>query len=218
MHRTLIWGAIGAVVLSSLFQIPTMVLLQTIIVKSKAIKIWAIFIAPITEEIFKGLAPAYFAYRFKQYNWRVLAYIGAISGLGFFLTETLLAFVQPDISKAALVKEITIRGIALSLMHPLAAAFTGIGISLFFNLKNPIARFVVPCLSFLTAFGIHFFNNAAAIMINQGKNIEQADQAPGHLALFLGVLILARINISLKRKTETSSDGYPITSPTTSSL
>lgn len=201
----LIWGAVGAAILSSLFQIPIMIFLQTIIAKSKAATIWAIFIAPITEEVSKGLAPAYFAYRFKQYNWRILAYVGAISGLGFFLTETFLAFIQPDISKARLVQEITIRGIALSLMHPLAVMFTGIGISLFFNINNRKARYAATCAAFLMAFGIHFFNNAAGILINQGKKIDQTDQIPTHLAILLGLLILAKVHIYSRKAREQNS-------------
>jgi hypothetical protein len=146
---------------------------------------------PIIEETAKSIAP-----------WTVFDHlaspaqgfvIGALSGAGFGLVESLLASATPDSSWAL---TLMIRG-GSTMMHILTASFTGWGIASYHANKS-LGRLIG---AYASAIFLHGLWNAAVIMIVYGglqmSSIGGSPNALGVILLIFGISVLALMCLAI---------------------
>lgn len=119
--------------------------------------------------------------------------IGALSGAGFGLVESLLASITPDASWGV---TLAVRG-ASSMMHIFAASLTGLAIANF-RLNRKVGRLISM---YAAAIGLHSVWNGAAIFVTFGALRAAGDaQKPdllGVLMAFLGFFTLAVLSLGI---------------------
>jgi len=119
--------------------------------------------------------------------------IGALSGAGFGLVESLLASVQPDSSWAT---TLIVRG-GSTMMHMVAASLTGWGIAWFRTTKRPGRMIGMYAL----AMFLHSLWNACVILIVTGSVRSalgaHSENIVGMAFIILGIAILTIIALSM---------------------
>lgn len=161
-----VWGAAPAVIASLIaeliFAIPVgdeRTLLASEIISSA-------LVAPIIEEIAKGLALlGIFLFVRREFDGVLdgLLY-GALIGFGFAMTENFLYFIGAfaEGGFGSLTFVIFLRTIIFGLNHAVYTAFTGIGFGLARNAPSRFARLAWPLLGLLAAILAHALHNFGA--------------------------------------------------------
>ncbi|MBC7876216.1 MAG: PrsW family intramembrane metalloprotease [Anaerolineales bacterium] len=124
----------------------------------------ASIVAPIVEEILKGLAVAIVFFLFRREFDSVLDGImyGGMVGLGFAATENVLYIYRNGYLEggwAGLFLLAFIRVILVGWMHAFFTAFTGIGFALARTNRNTLVKFIAPFVGLGTAIFVHAFHN-----------------------------------------------------------
>lgn len=155
------WGASAAVVIALVLSIGTMV------VTGASEESSAILIAPVVEEVAKGLAVVgVLLIRRREFDGVVdgIVYAG-MAGLGFAFAENILylgsAFVDGGLPSA--IGTFVGRGVMGPFAHPMFTAAFGIGVGLAVRTRNPFGRFAFPLLGLLVAMGLHALWNSLAL-------------------------------------------------------
>ncbi len=155
------WGATAAVVISLVLSIGTMV------VTGASEESSTVLVAPVVEEIAKGLAVVgVLLIRRREFDGVVdgIVYAG-LAGLGFAFAENILylgsAFVDGGLPSA--IGTFVGRGVMGPFAHPMFTAAFGIGVGLAVRTRNPLGRFAFPLAGLLAAMGLHALWNTLSI-------------------------------------------------------
>ena len=121
-------------------------------------------VAPIVEEILKGMAVAIVFFIFYKEFDSILDGIiyGGIVGLGFAATENVLYIYRNGYLEGGwggLFLLAFIRVILVGWMHAFFTAFTGIGFAIARTNKNTFIKFIAPLVGLGIAISIHAFHN-----------------------------------------------------------
>jgi protease PrsW len=120
-------------------------------------------VAPVVEEILKGLAVAIVFLMFRKEFDSVLDGIiyGGIAGLGFAATENTIYIYRGYLESGwgGLVALVVIRVILVGWMHAFFTAFTGIGFAIARLNKNMLIKIAAPFIGFSVAIFTHAFHN-----------------------------------------------------------
>ncbi len=156
-----LWGATAAVVISLVLSIGTMVVTGA----SEATS--TVVVAPVVEEIAKGLAVlGVLLIRRREFDGVVdgIVYAG-LAGLGFAFAENILylgsAFLDGGIQSA--IGTFVGRGVMGPFAHPMFTAAFGIGVGLAVRTTNPLGRVGLPLAGLFVAMGLHALWNALAL-------------------------------------------------------
>jgi RsiW-degrading membrane proteinase PrsW (M82 family) len=138
-----------------------------------------IVIAPLTEEIFKGLSvllAVFFLWKIIP-NRRYGALIGAAAGLGFSIAENLLysinyASLGDRISAGYMAELILMRWVGMPFMHVLWSAFIGIGVFVFLAQRRNSYNTPqwLPILFFLLGLFNHMLWNTMSLLAGSVTN------------------------------------------------
>lgn len=158
---SLIFSATAGLGLTLVIQIPLLAALGLVPV--------TIFFAPLTEEPVKALGMLIvFFFMWKTIpNRRYGAALGAASGLGFGVAESILYIAQ--LAAAGSAEGVFIRVVVTPLMHPLWSAFVGIGVFALFSGRSaqPDAKksssWLLPLLFIGLAMLTHFIWNTLSL-------------------------------------------------------
>lgn len=152
-----LWGFIPAAILSLITQliigVPFMLLDSS---GELANGIVGVVAAPITEEIFKGLAVMmiFFLWR-REFDGIFDGIIyGGVVGFGFAAIENVLYFLDADSTL------VFVRAILFGLNHAFYTSLTGIGFGVARHARNGAVRFLAPLAGLTLAIGAHAFHNA----------------------------------------------------------
>lgn len=154
---TFLWGVIPAALLSLITQLifgfPLMLLDQSGLL---AEVIGAIFVAPATEEFFKGLAVlAIFLLWRNEFDGIFDGIIyGGVVGFGFAAIENVLYFLEGDATL------IFIRAILFGLNHAFFTSLTGIGLGIARHARSAAVRWLAPLGGLVAAMTTHGLHNA----------------------------------------------------------
>ncbi len=155
------WGATAAVVISLVLSIGTMV------VTGASEETSTVLVAPVVEEIAKGLAVVgVLLIRRREFDGVVdgIVYAG-LAGLGFAFAENILylgsAFLDGGLPAA--IGTFVGRGVMGPFAHPMFTAAFGIGVGFAVRTRNPLGRFAFPLAGLLVAIGLHALWNALAL-------------------------------------------------------
>jgi RsiW-degrading membrane proteinase PrsW (M82 family) len=133
----------------------------------------AIFLAPLTEEVVKGMAVLIVFWILHDEFDNVIEglILGAASGLGFAIVENCIynvGFLMQGGGETLLVMG-TYRSLVNALIgHPIYTAMTGAGLGLLRETRRDRSiRYLFPLLGLLTAIGMHVAWNAAAVYLGR---------------------------------------------------
>jgi RsiW-degrading membrane proteinase PrsW (M82 family) len=127
-------------------------------------------VAPIVEELLKGLAVAIVFFLFYKEFDSILDGIiyGGIAALGFAATENTLYIYRngyQDGGWAGLFLLAFIRVVIVGWQHPFYTAFTGIGFAVSRTNKNMFIKLIAPLVGYGVAVSTHAFHNTFGGMI-----------------------------------------------------
>jgi RsiW-degrading membrane proteinase PrsW (M82 family) len=147
--------------------------ISTVVTSQQAFNATAVFVAPLVEEVVKGLSVLFVFWLLHDEFDNVVEgmLLGAASGLGFALVENSIYNVEflkkPD-GAATLLTLGTYRIFVNALIgHPVYTAMTGMGLGLLRE-AGPRAgprRLVYPVIGLGLAIGLHLVWNAAAVLV-----------------------------------------------------
>lgn len=152
-----LWGFIPAAILSLITQliigVPFMLLDNT---GALADGIIGVVAAPVTEELFKGLAVMMIFFLWRREFDGVFDGIiyGGVVGFGFAAIENVLYFLDGDSTL------VFIRAILFGLNHAFFTSLTGIGFGIARHNPNRAARVFAPLAGLILAIGAHAFHNS----------------------------------------------------------
>jgi RsiW-degrading membrane proteinase PrsW (M82 family) len=127
-------------------------------------------VAPVVEEILKGLAVAIVFFMFRKEFDSILDGViyGGIAGLGFAATENTIYIYRNGYLEGGwegLVILVVIRVILVGWMHAFFTAFTGIGFAVARLNKNVAVKIVAPVAGLVAAIFVHAFHNTFSSLI-----------------------------------------------------
>lgn len=120
----------------------------------------ASFIAPLTEEIFKGIGVLLIFILFRNEIDSILDGLiyGSMVGFGFSAVENILYFAgQPD--AGSLLVLFFLRAFIFGMLHALFTGLTGVGFALGKFTKYPILKWIWPLLGLAAAMSTHSIHN-----------------------------------------------------------
>ena len=151
----------------------------------------SVLVAPVVEELFKGLAVLLvFLARRQEFDGVVdgLVYAGMV-GIGFAFVENVLylgtALTQDG--GQGLAATFVVRCLFSPFAHPLFTSATGIGIGLAARTRRAAVRVLAPVLGYLVAVGLHGLWNYSASLGSTFLVLYVLVQVP----LFVGYLVMA---------------------------
>lgn len=161
-----IWGAIPAIVISIIAEVTLGTpLLQNPSALAADLMEGAV-VAPIVEELAKGMALLWIFYRYRQEFDGVLDGLvyGALVGFGFAMTENFFYFVGTFMESGwgGLTALIYLRAVVFGLNHALYTGLMGIGLGMARNCRHPLARLGWILTGLLVAILTHAFHNLGA--------------------------------------------------------
>ena len=125
--------------------------------------LWVILLSPLTEEILKGIAVIYIAFRYRREFDDVLDGIiyGAMVGVGFAMTGNIISYIGSFLTRgfAGLGSTIVIEGVLYSLDNALYTAIFGAGMGFYRLSQDRFRRYAVAIGAFVLAVVIHGLHN-----------------------------------------------------------
>jgi RsiW-degrading membrane proteinase PrsW (M82 family) len=159
---TLLWGALPAIVLALIGE--ALIGNYGAYLLGAAPGRWfnVVVVAPIVEEICKGLVLIYLLHRHRhEFDGMVdgLLY-GALVGIGFSMTENVLYYLAapPEHLDAT----IFARGLVFGMNHAVFSACFGFGLGMARDSNDPVRWRIAPTLGLLAAIALHMAHNGLA--------------------------------------------------------
>ena len=158
---TFAWGALGGATLAIIGSFAMDLSMGAVFGIGGNDALDAVFIAPVVEEMCKGLfLLAIFARRDFDNTTDGVVY-GAAAGLGFAMTENFLYFTDAYMQGGAgsWAQTVVLRTLFSGVMHCLSTATLGAALGYIKYAEGTVRRFVVPVIGLLTAMSLHAFWN-----------------------------------------------------------
>jgi RsiW-degrading membrane proteinase PrsW (M82 family) len=189
------WGAVVAVIGALIAQIilGESVLLLTGSAAAEEIAASSLF-APITEEIFKGLAVLLVFLFFRREFDSVLdgiVYAGVVA-LGFAATEDVLYYFSTYVEEGlgSMFVLVFLRFVIFGWQHAFFTSFTGIGLALARLTKNPLIQIGAPLVGLGLAIFTHSLHNSLLIFLAGLAGLAAAVVVAWTGWLFMGAFII----------------------------
>ncbi len=156
-------------------------------------------VAPVVEEILKGLAVVMVFLFFRKEFDSILDGIvyGSMVGLGFSAIENTLYIYEKGYLASGwggLAVVAVIRIVLVGWLHACFTAFTGIGLAVARLHKNIVVKLVAPVIGLGIAIGVHAFHNTIGRIVGSGGydslGFTLLTDMPGYL-LMVGVIVWA---------------------------
>jgi RsiW-degrading membrane proteinase PrsW (M82 family) len=157
-----LWGAIPAAFLALVSQLILAVPTTAIAGEETASRITVIAYAPITEELFKGMAVAIlFLWRKREFDgWIDGIVYGSTVGFGFAFVENVLYLSQTS-TLGEWLGLFFLRVIVLGFMHGFYTSFIGIGFGLARDAQSTTRKLMLILAGFLIAMLVHAIHNTS---------------------------------------------------------
>ncbi len=162
-----LWGAIPAAFLALVSQLILTVPTEVLAGEENASLVTVIAYAPITEELFKGLAVAIiYLWRKREFDgWIDGIVYGSTVGFGFAFVENVLYLAQTS-TLLEWLGLFFLRVIVLGYMHGFYTSFIGIGFGLARNAHSNARKLMFIFAGFIVAMLTHAIHNASVTLIN----------------------------------------------------
>jgi len=163
-----LWGSVPTVLLALCAQIPIFGVLGAVLGKGAGSALGGIFVAPFTEELFKGLFVflLFLLYRREIDSLYDGFLYGSLVGFGFAATENVLYFLSAasEGGLAGMFGNFIGRAIVFGLSHAAFTALTGLGFAAARLSPSPMVRLTAPVLGLGGAMAFHALHNTTATL------------------------------------------------------
>ncbi len=165
-----LWGFLPAAILSLItqlvFGVPFMLLDQG---GQLADVVTVSVLAPITEELFKGLGVllVFLLWRYEFDGLFDGIIYGSLVGFGFAAIENVLYFMSGE----ALGALILMRAFVFGLNHALFTSLTGIGFGVARHARSALLRYTAPLLGLIAAIGAHSLHNTSLLLASEMEGL-----------------------------------------------
>ena len=202
---TFAWGAIGGILLALIGSFALDLSMGAVFgVHSGGEAMDTVFVAPVVEEMTKGLfLLLIFARRDFDNTTDGIVY-GAAAGLGFAMTENFLYFISAYWQGGAgsWAQTVFLRTLFSGVMHGCSTATLGASLGYIKYAEGRARKFVMPILGLMTAMGLHAFWNGSLVWAGESES-----GVPFAVALigipFYVTLLLALTQVSLVYESRT---------------
>lgn len=161
-----LWGAFPTVLLALCAQIPAAAALEAVLGPGGAGAVSSILVAPVTEELFKGLFVLllFLLYRREIDSLYDGFLYGSLVGFGFAATENMFYFLRTasEAGLGGMFGNFVARAIVFGLNHAAFTALTGLGFAAARLSPSVLARLGAPPLGLGGAMAFHALHNTAA--------------------------------------------------------
>lgn len=188
-----LWGAIPAALLALILQLILSVPTSLVAGEEGTNLITVVVYAPITEELFKGMAVAIiYLWRKREFDgWIDGIVYGSTVGFGFAYIENVLYLSQTG-TLGEWLQLFFLRVIVLGFMHGFYTSFTGIGYGLARDARTNSRKLVLILAGFALAILVHAIHNGTIVLMDTVG-------AGTLLGTLLNYLVLIALMIGLKR-------------------
>lgn len=196
-----LWGAIGAIIIGVIFSLILLVPTGMLVGKNMADLFGTILIAPIAEEISKGIFILIILASLQFDNATDGFVYGAASGLGFAMTENFLYFSQSVGNLQGWIIIVILRTLFTGIMHMVTCAIFGAAVGYVKYNKSIAKKIFIPLLGLGIGMGIHSIWNITAVW--QSKDPNSYPLVWGILLLFVAlttIIVLFLLSLSNERK------------------
>jgi len=167
MLAAFLWGSVPAVIFALIAQV---ILSIPLVVMGGDQSLWgelyeASLVAPVTEEIIKGIGLALIFYKFRREIDSILDGLiyGSMIGFGFSAVEDVLYFASmPD--AASLAGLFFLRTILFGMLHAFFTGLFGVGLAMGKFSKHTVMKWLWPLLGLAAAIGTHALHNTFATL------------------------------------------------------
>ena len=187
-----LWGACVAAAVSLVLNTGTMLLIAETAGEESALLIGLVVIAPVVEEVSKGLGVLLvLLLRRREFDGIVDGIVyAALSAAGFAFAENVLYFGRGLVEggPSGLVAVLVLRGLFGPFAHPFFTVCTGVGLGIAASRPRGVLRWIAPLVGLVLAIGLHALWNGSTML-----GLEGAVNAYlfGQLPLFLVVIAFA---------------------------
>lgn len=181
------WGAIVVPVLAIIFELMAEGI-AGVVISGKPLEFASVsVIAPIVEEVFKGMGLLAVA-AFREFDDALDGLIyGATVGLGFALTENILYFFGNFVGGVPVFFVFLLRSIVFGLNHTLFTGAFGLFLGLAKVSRNIFLRILWPLFGFALALGMHAGHNALVSFFDLQGVVASA----AFNAMTVGIILIA---------------------------
>jgi len=191
------WGALPAALLALMTQIIFGLPLTFLLGESASESINAIVLAPVSEELFKGLAvAAVFFWRRREFDsWVDGIVYGSTVGFGFAYIENIIYLASAE-NADDWARLFFLRVIVFGFMHGFYTSLIGIGFGLARH-ASPITGAIAIILGWTAAIITHAIHNASVVLAEAtegGSLVITLANYSVLIALMLGLRVISRYN------------------------
>ena len=192
VERTFFWGAVPAVILAATGEIVLGQTARSLIHSADANRFDACVIAPIVEELCKGVVLLTLFRRYRnEFDGRLdgLVY-GALVGLGFSMTENAFYYMGAEVEH--LQGTIVARGLIWGMDHACWSACLGFGLGVAADTTRPTLRRWAPFAGLAAAIGLHSAMNFLVLTEGAEFRLTALALAGLSIGIWLRLTTLAR--------------------------
>ena len=163
-----LWGAIPAIIFSLIAELILDVPISYFVEPVTASLLGAAVVAPVAEEVFKGLALLFLLLFFRREIDSLLDGIiyGGLVGFGFAAVENVFyfagAFLESDLGGLAFLT--ILRAFVFGLNHALFTGLTGLGLALARTVPHRLVRIGAPLVGLLLGIAAHGVHNGSVML------------------------------------------------------
>jgi RsiW-degrading membrane proteinase PrsW (M82 family) len=191
---TFAWGALGGVFLALIGSLALDLSMGVIFgVQGSTEALDTVFVAPVVEEMTKGLFLLLIFVRRDFDNTTDGIVYGAAAGLGFAMTENFLYFVSAYMHGGAgsWAETVFVRTLFSGVMHGCSTATLGASLGYIKYAQGTVRKFIVPILGLMAAMGLHAFWNGSLVLANASESgvplVVALVGIPAYVALLLTI-------------------------------
>ncbi len=166
---TFVWGAVPSIILALIAELVLDIPLHAFVEAGLTYQLLgSSLVAPLVEELFKGLAVlAIFLLFYRRFDDVLDGVVyGSLAGFGFAAVENVLYFVSTlsERGTGAMFILIFLRAFLFGLNHAFFTSLTGIGFALARTSRSWAIKLTMPLLGFALAVTAHAIHNAGATL------------------------------------------------------
>ena len=200
---TFTWGGLGGVVLALIGSLVLSLSMSVVFGISGSDALDTVFVAPVIEEITKGLFLLVIFARRDFDNTTDGVVYGAAAGLGFAATENLLYFLSAwSVDAGSWAQTVFLRTFFSGVMHAFATGMLGATLGYMKFARSTVLKFVMPVVGLGLAMGIHAFWNGSLVLAGVADSLAPVVVGLVGVPLFgLGLFALTQISLIFESRT-----------------
>lgn len=201
---TFAWGGMGGVVLAVIGSFALSLSMSAVFGIAGSDAMDTVFVAPVVEEITKGLFLLVIFARRDFDNTTDGVVYGAAAGLGFAASENFLYFISAwsDGGAGSWAQTVFLRTLFSGVMHAFATGMLGAALGYIKFARSTSLKFLMPIVGLGAAMGIHAFWNGSLVLAGAADSLAPVALGLVGVPVFgLALFVLTQISLWTESKT-----------------